>query len=93
MTDDRATASDASPAPGLAIVFLHGIGGAAGIWANQVASLTAAGFRPVALDLPGYGARAPVEAMDFDGLAADVESAITSRGLDRPILVLSLIHI
>jgi pimeloyl-ACP methyl ester carboxylesterase len=70
-----------------AAVFLHGIGGAARIWAPQIASFAAAGFRPVALDLPGYGARAPVDHMDFETLAADVEAAIARLDLDRPILV------
>jgi pimeloyl-ACP methyl ester carboxylesterase len=50
-------------------------------------SFAAAGFTPVALDLPGYGGRTPVTAMDFDGLAADVEAAIAQRGLGRPVLV------
>jgi 3-oxoadipate enol-lactonase len=70
-----------------AVVFLHGIGGAARIWAPQVASFAAAGFRPVALDLPGYGARPPVDHMDFETLAGDVEAAIARLDLDRPILV------
>src|SRR5215471_1317822 len=69
------------------IVFIHGIGGNARIWAPQVASFAAAGFRPVGLDLLGYGAREPVDRMDFDLLAADVEAQITRRGLDRPIVV------
>jgi 3-oxoadipate enol-lactonase len=69
------------------VVFLHGVGGAARIWAPQVASFAAAGFRPVALDLPGYGAREPVDRMDFAMLAGDVESEIARRDLDRPILV------
>ena len=42
---------------------------------------------PVALDLPGYGGRPPVEEMDFEGLAADVEAAIDERGLNGPVLV------
>ena len=41
-----------------AVVFLHGIGGSARAWAPQVTSFAAAGFAPVALDLPGYGSRA-----------------------------------
>jgi pimeloyl-ACP methyl ester carboxylesterase len=41
----------------------------------------------VALDLPGYGGRPPVTALDFDALASDVEQAIATRGLDRPVLV------
>jgi len=74
-----------SPSP--AVVFIHGVGGSARVWAPQVESFAAAGFVPVALDLPGYGARAPVEAMDFDGLAADVEAAIDQRSLGKPVLV------
>jgi 3-oxoadipate enol-lactonase len=71
----------------LSVVLLHGIGGAAGIWRGQVARLAAAGFRPVALDLPGYGARAPLARFTFEALAADVESAIAAHGLCRPVLV------
>jgi len=77
----------ASPPSSPAVVFIHGIGGAARVWAPQMASFAASGFTPVALDLPGYGGRPPVAAMDFDGLAADVESQIERRGLTRPILV------
>jgi 3-oxoadipate enol-lactonase len=77
----------ASRSQSLAVVFIHGIGGSARVWAPQVESFAAAGFAPVALDLPGYGARPPVEAMDFDILAADVEAAIDQRDLERPILV------
>src|SRR5215470_4155722 len=70
-----------------AVVLVHGIGGAARGWTPQLASFAAAGFRPVALDLPGYGARAAVTSMDFPALAADLEAAIDARGLDRPVLL------
>ena len=70
-----------------AVVLIHGIGGAARVWVPQMESFAAAGFTPVALDLPGYGGRPAVTAMDFDGLAADVEAAIEQRGLHKPILV------
>ena len=70
-----------------AVVFLHGIGGSARVWAWQMASFAVAGHDPLALDLPGYGARSPVTAMDFEMLAADIEAAIAQRGLSRPILV------
>jgi 3-oxoadipate enol-lactonase len=69
------------------VVFLHGIGGNARIWAPQLASFAAAGFRPVALDLPGYGAREPIDRMDFDMLAADVEEQVAQLDLDRSIVV------
>jgi 3-oxoadipate enol-lactonase len=70
-----------------AVVFLHGIGGAARAWAPQAQSFAHAGFAPVALDLPGYGARPPIAEMQFEALAADVEAAIAERGLQRPVLI------
>jgi 3-oxoadipate enol-lactonase len=70
----------------LAVVFLHGIGGAARVWTPQIESFCAAGFRPLALDLPGYGAR-PAAAMDFESLAADVEAVIERAGGGPAILV------
>jgi 3-oxoadipate enol-lactonase len=76
---------DALAAP--AVVFVHGIGGSAKVWSGQVASFAAAGFEPVALDLPGYGARAPVRDMDIETLAEDVERQIAERGVARPVLV------
>ncbi|WP_178130342.1 alpha/beta fold hydrolase [Reyranella sp. CPCC 100927] len=69
------------------IVFVHGIGGAARVWAPQVMSLTAAGKHPVAIDLPGYGGRPLTGAMDFDGLASDLEATVAGLGLERPVLV------
>jgi 3-oxoadipate enol-lactonase len=70
-----------------AVVFLHGIGGAARIWAPQQESFEQAGFRPVTIDLQGYGVRPPVDAMDFERLAADVEDTIERLELDRPVIV------
>lgn len=69
------------------VVFLHGIGGSAASFAPQVESFAAAGFRPLPLDLLGYGRRPAVESLTFEELAADVENAIDDRGLDRPVLV------
>jgi pimeloyl-ACP methyl ester carboxylesterase len=70
-----------------AVVFLHGIGGAARAWTPQIAAFEARGFRGVALDLPGYGARPAAETMTFDELAADLEATVNRLGLDRPLLV------
>jgi pimeloyl-ACP methyl ester carboxylesterase len=72
---------------GQAVVFLHGIGGAGRAWTGQLASFGAAGLNPLAPDLPGYGGRPPVAAMDFEGIAQDVEKTIEEHGLDRPVLV------
>jgi pimeloyl-ACP methyl ester carboxylesterase len=79
--------ADATSGAAPAVVFLHGIGGAGRGWAPQVASFAAAGLRPVALDLPGYGARPAVTGMDFEGLAADLEAVVAALALDRPALV------
>ena len=70
-----------------AILFLHGIGGAARAWKPQVARFAEAGYRALALDLPGYGARSPVTAMRFEDLASDVERAVDALALAKPILV------
>ena len=71
------------------VVFLHGIGGGAKSFAPQIASFARVGYHPVALDLPGYGGREPVETMSFDALAEDVETNIA--GLERPVLVGGLV--
>jgi len=69
------------------VVFLHGIGGSARSWALQERSFRRAGFRPVALDLLGYGGREPVDHLDFEALASDAEAAIDRLALARPVLV------
>lgn len=70
-----------------AIVFLHGIGGSAAGWTPQDQAMKSAGFMPVALDMVGFGKRPPVETLDFESLAADVELAIADRGLEHPVLL------
>ncbi|HKU95056.1 MAG TPA: alpha/beta fold hydrolase, partial [Vineibacter sp.] len=87
MTNGEMSRSIARSGNGPAVVFVHGIGGAARIWEPQVVSFTAAGRRCVAVDLPGYGARPPVARMDFEALASDLEATVTRLGLDRPVLV------
>jgi pimeloyl-ACP methyl ester carboxylesterase len=79
--------AEAANAGGAPVVFLHGIGGAARVWTPQLESFATAGARPVALDLPGYGARPAATHMSFAELAADLEASIAERALDRPVLV------
>lgn len=69
------------------VVFLHGIGSSARGWTPQIESFPAAGFRAVAVDLLGYGGRPPVDTMDFESLAADIEAVIALERLERPVLV------
>jgi 3-oxoadipate enol-lactonase len=70
-----------------AVVMLHGIGADSRLWQPQRASFAARGYRPLPLDLPGYGGRPLVDAMDFEGLAADVEAAIVEHALEHPVLL------
>ena len=70
-----------------AVVFLQGIGGAARVWAPQLAAFAGAGFLALALDLLGYGQRPAVTTMEFEALAADVEAQIAQHRLQRPVLI------
>lgn len=80
--------ADQHPQTGpVGVVFIHGVGGSAHVWQPQVASFGAAGYAPLALDLPGYGGRPAIERIDFEEFSEDVETAIANAGLDRPILV------
>ena len=74
-------------AEGPAVVFIHGIGGAARIWRAQLTTFSAAGYTSVAVNLPGYGGRRLAQEVNFEDLAADVEAAIASCGLEQPMLV------
>lgn len=69
------------------VVLLHGIGGSAKGWPDQVTALTDAGCQPVPLDMVGFGARPPADSLDFETLAADVEGAIATRGLVQPVIL------
>jgi 3-oxoadipate enol-lactonase len=75
------------PAQSIDVVLLHGIGGAARIWAPQQETFEQAGFRPVPVDLLGYGGRPPVDALTFEMLAEDVEGAIDRLQMDRPVIL------
>ncbi len=78
--------SDPTNTP-LGVVFIHGVGGSALAWQRQVESFSAAGYAPLALNLPGYGGRPAVEHIDFEQFSDDVEAQIAAAGLVRPVLV------
>jgi len=46
---------DPNPENAIPVVFLHGLGSDANSWVMQAPALAAAGFRPILLDLPGFG--------------------------------------
>ncbi|MEA4909848.1 MAG: alpha/beta hydrolase [Anaerolineaceae bacterium] len=55
MTDANMYVQDPNPQGGLPVVLLHGLGATSSCWGYQVPALVAAGMRPVAPDLPGFG--------------------------------------
>ncbi len=60
-----------------ALVFLHGVGGGAHAWTEQLDVFAALGYRAVAWDMPGYGSSALIEpytmASAADALARMIE--------------------
>jgi 3-oxoadipate enol-lactonase len=69
-----------------ALVFLHGIGGAARAWRSQV---TAFGdrHRAIAWDMPGYGGSAPLANVSIEALAEALQDFLQGIGARKPVLV------
>lgn len=84
---DRQMPDTALQSPTNGVVFIHGVGGSARAWQWQAKSFREAGYTPLALDLPGYGGRPPIERIDFEEFSQDVEAQIAAAGLVRPVLV------
>ena len=74
-----------------AVVLLHGIGGGAAIWSDRASgtahALAAAGYRAVAVDLPGYGASAGLGRVDMGGFVAAVLSLVGYLQARRTVLL------
>jgi pimeloyl-ACP methyl ester carboxylesterase len=74
-----------------AVLLLHGIGGGRSIW-NDAASGTAralaeAGYRAVAVDLPGYGDSEAMGAPDLAAMVAGVRAVMTDIAARHAVLV------
>ena len=86
-TRDGRFAYEAAGEPGApALVFLHGIGGAARAFGPQLSHFGAR-LRALAWDMPGYGGSAALPQMTIANLAAALAAFLDALGLDRPILV------
>jgi 3-oxoadipate enol-lactonase len=77
-------AAGADDAP--ALVFLHGIGGAARGWRRQLATFGPS-WRAVAWDMPGYGASAALAEVSIATLADALADFLAALRLERPVLV------
>ncbi len=75
---------DPNPRGGAAVILLHGLGANAESWFLQLPALTEAGFRPLALDLPGFG-RSPYDGRGWTlpRVAAQVADWMDTLGLEK----------
>jgi 3-oxoadipate enol-lactonase len=69
-----------------ALVFLHGIGGAARAWRGQLEAFGDR-YHAVAWDMPGYGQSKPLAAVSIAALADALQDFLTGIDADKPILV------
>lgn len=79
MADPDAPGHDSRPA----LVFLHGIGGGAAGFDEQVAHFRRDGRRVIAWRQPGYGGTAPVEPYTLAAIAARLLDELHSLGIGR----------
>jgi len=84
--DGRFSYAAAGKPDGTALVFLHGIGGAARGWRGQLDRF-ADRYRAIAWDMPGYGGSAPLATMTIASLADALRQFLQQLGVSRPILV------
>jgi 3-oxoadipate enol-lactonase len=73
------------------VLLLHGIGGGQSVWDDAASgtarAVAAAGFRAVAVDLPGYGASAAVPPTGIPGMAEAVLGLIDTLDAEAAIVV------
>jgi pimeloyl-ACP methyl ester carboxylesterase len=66
---------------------LHGVGGGKDVWAGQLESFAAAGYRAVAWSAPGYGESPTIEPYDMTGLAHALERLLDAVAAERVVLL------
>lgn len=71
---------------GSPLIFLHGIGGNAATWRDQL-NMFANEYHVVAVDLPGYGNSDPLAKMTFPALAGWLHQLLTQFKFHAPILI------
>jgi 3-oxoadipate enol-lactonase len=77
---------------GTTVLLLHGIGGNHTLWgaggSGTVQALADAGYRALALDLPGYGQSAAMGAPSMDSLVAAVHAVVTQSAATGQVVLL-----
>jgi 3-oxoadipate enol-lactonase len=85
-TDGRFAYEAAGDPTRQTLVFLHGIGGAARAWRDQLETFGDR-YHAVAWDMPGYGQSKPLTAVSIATLADALQGLLTQLHAHRPILV------
>jgi 3-oxoadipate enol-lactonase len=86
-TKDGRFSYEAAGNPDLpALVFLHGIGGAARGWRNQLEFFSDR-CHAIAWDMPGYGSSAPLSKVTIASLAAALKDFLAGAGANKPVIV------
>ncbi len=79
--------ADGGPAHGT-IVWIHGLSGSWQNWLENLPVLAAAGWRCIAMDLPGFGASPmPREDISITGYAQVVDELLRTLGVSRAVVV------
>jgi 3-oxoadipate enol-lactonase len=68
------------------LVFLHGIGGAARGWRNQLEFFSDR-CRTIAWDMPGYGGSTPLAGASIPALASALKEFLHATGATKPVIV------
>jgi 3-oxoadipate enol-lactonase len=86
-TQDTRFAYEAAGDPGATpLIFLHGIGGAARAWREQLAYFSGR-FRTIAWDMPGYGGSKPLTQVSIAALADTLQQFLQQIEAKSPVLV------
>jgi 3-oxoadipate enol-lactonase len=85
-SDGRFSYEAAGDAALPALVFLHGIGGAARAWRGQIEAFSGR-YRAIAWDMPGYGGSAPLPSVSIAALADALRDFLQQVGATKPVLV------
>ena len=84
--DGRFSYEAAGDPQSTALIFLHGIGGAARAWRGQL-EFFGERYRAIAWDMPGYGGSAPLASPSIAALADALQDFLEETGARRPALV------
>jgi len=85
-SDGRFSYEAAGDAALPALVFLHGIGGAARAWRGQL-DFFKGRYRTIAWDMPGYGGSAPLPTVSIAALAGALQDFLPQVGAIKPVIV------